>query len=87
MQREVDVDIEGRLLHPVVLMIGRSHLQSVIKINKLYSPNSRISSIKYQDAKRIHLSKDEVNLLTRGHSFCPTPQRAYKEVILDNLES
>ena len=35
---------------------------------------------------RIHLSKDEVNLLSRGLSFCPTPRRANKEEILDNLE-
>ena len=35
---------------------------------------------------RIHLSEDEVKLLSRGLSFCPTPRRASKEEVLDDLE-
>ena len=33
-----------------------------------------------------HLSKDEVNLLSRGLSFCPTARRPNEEKVLDDLE-
>ena len=33
----------------------------------------------------IHLSEDEVNLLSKRLSFCPTPWRADEEEILDDL--
>ena len=35
----------------------------------------------------VHLSEDEVKLLSKGLSFCPTPRRADKDEILDDLES
>ena len=35
----------------------------------------------------VALSEAEINLLSRGLSFCPTPHRINKEEILDDLES
>ena len=34
----------------------------------------------------VALDKAEINLLSKGLSFCPTPRHMKKEEILDNLE-